>query len=711
LVTARAAWCCEGVFGLRGESLDEGGARIVGTPSAVERVALESGATLGRIRAPGGSAFAIWAGPSAPGVVLAWGDGATVALEAPGADAGPEPAEPRLLWRRAGAIERAYPGRGLAALERWGEAGERDIVDVASGEVIDTLASQSPIFGALEIDPAGRVATVELSVAVTLRHGLHASPGEPLLGHRAPITAACSGRSGFWFGDAAGEIRRWSADVMPAPARVGRANDAVLAGALTPDGGRAFTSGWGMVKAWSTAAGDELWSRWLGREYLLALAATARVVVAADTTGVVTWLDARDGAALAVRRVVDEPVSALAIAGDLTIVGTRSGRLLGVDGAGGALWSAPTHAGVVGPIAAHPDGRWIAVAGGIGGLMPRWRGMSWPRRHDGAVLIVDAASGATLSSLPVADVDGWLSLAFSPDGTRLAGGAADGTLTVWTLDRPDLGVTADRLPALGLEVRGLAFSGDGGRLFVGDEHGTIQIWSVKELDNLATLPGVGSLVVRLAVGTGSERLVAMSERYPLAIFDPRPSAEERARWSERERRRQALDLLVEREGGSAEVVRALAADPALAADATTLAAMARARGDNPNELNSWAWGTLRYPGEPAERVARARRVAELCADGWPRWEFENTRALARLRDGDATGAIASAERSMALGRERGVEAAPTEWAVVAMARAQLGEREAGRSALAEATRALEQPPWNDDGEARAIVDEARRALE
>ena len=42
----------------------------------------------------------------------------------------------------------------------------------------------------------------------------------------------------------------------------------------------AFTAGWGMVKAWSTRSGGELWSRWLGRSYVYAVAAGEREVVA-----------------------------------------------------------------------------------------------------------------------------------------------------------------------------------------------------------------------------------------------------------------------------------------------------------------------------------------------------------------------------------------------------------------------------------------------
>ncbi|MCC6622603.1 MAG: protein kinase [Deltaproteobacteria bacterium] len=710
LVSGRSAWCREGVFGFFAESLSPRGELVVGTPVGVEVVALETGEPLELLRAPGGAAFAVWADPREADLVLAWGDDATFALDRGDLDG----AGPTVRWRRQGAVDRTYPSVGLAALERWGDIAERDVVEARTGALVETLTSRSPFFGALEIDPSGAVATVELATAVSFRRDLGAPPDGELLGHRASITAAASGRSGIWLGDGAGEIRRWSRDIPPAPARVARTNDGVFAAALAPDGERVFTSGWGMVKAWSVRTGDELWSRWLGRDYLLALTTSGDETVVGDVSGVVTWLDARDGSPRVSRRVTDEAISSLATLDGVTFVGTHAGRLIAFDErAGGVLWTATTHAGALGPVAVHPGGRWLAVAGGLTALLPR-RGTPWPDRRDGTVALVDPTSGATMRALPVGDVDGWLALAFSHDGARLAGGAADGTFTLWSLDRADGDeVIADRLPSLGLQVRGLVFTPDGERLFVGDEHGAVQIWSVKDLDHIATLPGVGSLIMRLAMSPESGVLVAMTERFPLATFEPWPPSPElhaaHVRWSERARLREALDALFEREGGAAAVIDAVLRDPALALQADALTRMARARGDNPNELNSWAWGQVRYPGAAGERVARARRVAEICADGWPRWEFENTRALARLRDGDLVGAIASAERSMALGVERGVADLPTEWAVIALARVGLGARDEAIAALDKAERALTRPPWDADGEARSIVDEARRA--
>ncbi len=117
--------------------------------------------------------------------------------------------------------------------------------------------------------------------------------------------------------------------------------------------------------------------------------------------------------------------------------------------------------GLVWGVAASPDGKTLAVA--VGGEMYT---DAAKRTHN--LVLVEAPTGKVLRRVPTAErPPTWL--AFSPDGSRLAG--APGVWEVATLRQ------VRRFPA-GPEVTGLAFSPDSKQVATGHANGTAVVWPV-----------------------------------------------------------------------------------------------------------------------------------------------------------------------------------------------------------------------------------------
>jgi len=110
-------------------------------------------------------------------------------------------------------------------------------------------------------------------------------------------------------------------------------------------------------------------------------------------------------------------------------------------------------------------------------------------------------------------------LAYSPDGSLLAAGAANGSVRVWdtktwALARPAL--VADGTPA---EVAALAFSGDGRRLFAGLGDGRLAAWDVAGW-KARHLAGAHRGPVRaLSADAGGRRLVSVGADDALRVWD------------------------------------------------------------------------------------------------------------------------------------------------------------------------------------------------
>jgi WD40 repeat protein/serine/threonine protein kinase len=163
------------------------------------------------------------------------------------------------------------------------------------------------------------------------------------------------------------------------------------------------------------------------------------------------------------------------------------------------LWDARTGRQLGGPLvheypiatslAFSPDGRRLAVV-----------------TRDDRIHVWDVAGRRRLHVLsgPTGVSVGHCRVAFSPDGTLLAGGACDGRVRLWDATT---GEPAGVLQAPEPHIYDLAFSPDGRQLATAGAHGPVRLWDVATRRSAGELPGSTETVPRVAY-SGDGRLIA-----------------------------------------------------------------------------------------------------------------------------------------------------------------------------------------------------------
>jgi WD40 repeat protein len=188
------------------------------------------------------------------------------------------------------------------------------------------------------------------------------------------------------------------------------------------------------------------------------------------------------------------------------------------DVATGRLRSTFTeHTGKVSSVKFSPDSRRVASATG-----DVWEGYVWEQiARPGEVKIWDVHSLQVAQTL-LGHTHGIVTVAFSPDGARLASASQDGTGRVW-----DTTTGKELFPLQGhtSSVTGVAFSPDGSLIASGSWDGTVKVWDGQTGALLQSHSGHNTLVNCVAFSPDGARLASGSGEHAIKIWDVKTGQE------------------------------------------------------------------------------------------------------------------------------------------------------------------------------------------
>ncbi len=447
-------------------------------------------------------------------------------------------------------------GRGIAVsadgsrFATTSEDGTATVWETDTGKRLLTLRGHKGEVNGIAFSPDGSLlATTGSDRTVRLWDGASGRQIHVLRGHRDLVLGATFSPDGSLLATSSqdGTVRIWDVAagtqhlVLRGPPGEKFYNFSGLTPAFSPDGSRVTSGGWFSTPIWDLATGkmSMLLPRQQWETFAVAFSPDGTRVATAIHLGAQTW-DAETGEPLTTFSGHTGDILGVAYSPDGTRIAT------GGDDGTAQVWDVATgeslltlagHSIGVQQVAFTPDGDRL-LTGGLDGTARLWDisptgGRDWltipgPALRQGGVsfspdgtrfavpgqvtgvTIRDVDTGAKIITLKGHDAT-IRRMAFSPDGTRLAGASGSGQGNTWVKTVPIWDVTTGELV---MTLRGhtdavnsVAYSPDGRRLATGGVDGTVRLWDALSGKELHAVD-VGSPVPALAFSPDGRYLVS-----------------------------------------------------------------------------------------------------------------------------------------------------------------------------------------------------------
>jgi len=296
------------------------------------------------------------------------------------------------------------------------------------------------------------------------------------------------------------------------------------------------------------------------------------------------------------------------------------------------------------------------------------------------------------------------SVAFSPDGKRLASGGNDNMAKIWDIAGKELFALKGHVGW----VSSVAFSPDGQRLATASTDETVKIWDTATGNELFSLKGHAGRVSCVVFSPDGHRLASANSDGSIHLWETNVS-------TEIQRRRvitQMVADLFKRLLLRVDVVERLrtlpGTDPSRRQEAICLA---QTHPEEPTALNERAWELVKLPnGEMSNYRAALRYSEEGCQLEPENGLSLNTLGVAYYRVGNFEKAIATLLRSHEANKSVVWGSLPADVAFLAMTQHQLGHATEAQAVLSRLRERMKDPRWAKDDEAQGFLREAEALL-